>query len=1194
MRDRFKPGLIKKVVRPGLFVVALVAAVALIVFLPRAADARQPVAPARQGSLPGATQQAGSGASDPFYAEVFAPIKDDVHIKIPYQSLKTWDPASDESVDHYANVPAIQQSVIRKTANIPRVMGIQNYDNPDATNNINTKQSGPTYFYDRQIFEGWNFIDEYVTFGWGPISVPSPQETTIAHKNGLPVIATVDFGDDSYLQDARDLIEKTDGKLWAVDKLVQMADTFHFDGWFFNMELSLGSADQVQSYKDLIAQLSQRTLKSGKRLIVVWYDSMNASGYLAYDGLTKAVADTFFLPVTEGRFFMDYRNFYGFAKARTNAGTRANDVFMGVNWWEWSQSGNAFEHIKALSDDDNGKPAWEQLSMGLWAIGFPTLGNNLKYDPNPVSAKQIHQYVENYWWNADAKPDKDLQFDSPKIPVNDQGKAVADYHQRTAVTTLPFTTTFNLGKGDRYFQNGKLVSDAPWGNLIEQDVLPNYLARANGVKVDLDFSDAFSGGTSLKAENSAAQDFAQDVPVYLANIENRSVPMGAARVTYKNGGTGTSEFYLKFANGRYSKGQLAPTGGDWKEIEVPSVDGQALVEMGMSRVAAGSSVSLGRIQLVGRTHLEATMYADPGAVPAGGTITYTTAITNTGEADAGGVTFSDAVPGDTSIVRGSLRCSDKGAVLVSGSPVLVSGMTIKARDTVTVEFAATVSKDKKSGTVVSNQGHVGYSGMAIPTSSPEHPGKGLPTIVKVQGGLDPGSQEWLIAEGSTGGGFDTWVLLQNPGTSRASVTVSFTTEAGRARPLNLFLAGGSRASIRVADYVPDMWQVSTVIKSDRPIVAERSTYWDKTRVGESDRAGSPAPYEMRGGHSELGVPVDPGDTAPRGSYVNYFAEGATAGAFDTWILLSNPNQKDAEAKITLMTEHGEATERRLLVRANSRATIHLDEHVPDSYHVATEVLSDEPLVAERSVYWDPDAPAKQPWQMMGGSSTSGVTTPGTRWFLAEGSTGGGFETFLLLLNPNEKKVTAHVDFSDPTGIIKTKLVDIPARSRVTLKTEDYAPDNFSVATRVLSSEPIVAERSTYWDRRSSSELNRMRDGHASAGTASAGHTWLVPEGSTAGGFDSWVLVANVSPVATRAKVTFMGIGGKIKSADVTIPAQARYSLHLNDYVPGQSGVSTLIESNGSLVVERAMYWDRNETKAPYEMMGGNSANGVQP
>jgi uncharacterized repeat protein (TIGR01451 family) len=1202
LESRYKSGWVTRALKPILLVLALAIAVALITFLPPGADARQPGQGSGQGPGPDGVKQTSGGSSDPFYAEVFAPIKDDINIKVPYSSLKSWEAAKDETVDRYANIPDIQPSVERKSANIPRVMGIQNYDNPTAANgNINTKQSGPTYFYDRQIFEGWNFIDEYVTFGWGPISVPSPQEITIAHKNGLPVIATVMLGNSSgasqaqYVVDARDLISKDNGNFWAVDKLVQLADTFHFDGWFINLELSLDPAG-AQDYSDFVTQLSKKMLKSGNRMIVVWYDTIDENGMKSYPGLTPGVAGLFFNPVMNGRFFADYRQIYDdkIDFTRTNAGTRASDAFMGVNWWEWCQSQTAVGEIQKLSDSNKAQTAGKQLPLGLWAIGFPTLGNNIKYDPQPVSARQIHEYAAGYWWNSDIVPAQ--KFDGKtdpdgKIPVNGQGKAMADYHQRTSVTTIPFTTSFNLGRGDRYFSNGKMVSDASWGNLVEQDILPNYLIQQDGVKVSFDFSDAFNGGTSLKVENGTARDFAGEAPIYLTGID--STPrIGEARLTYKNSGAGTGDFYLKFSGGKYSTGQLPPTDGRWKEIAIDAVSGQTLLEMGISRIAAGSSVNLGKIQVVGEAHLEATKYADPGSVKPGGRITYTTAIANTSDTDAGGISFSDEIPNDTSVVPGSLRCSDTNARVISKGPVVLTGITVKAEDTVTVEFSVEVRDDKRPGTVVSNQGHLSYDGIELPTSNREHPGKGLPTLVTVEQ-AHLGSNEWLIAEGSTGGGFDTYILVQNPGSDRASVTVTFASEAGPVKPVNLSMAPWSRATIRMADYVPDCWQVSTLVQSDRPIAAERSTYWDRQLVGESDRPGSPAPWQMRSGHSDLGVPVEAGGSTRRGSNVNYFAEGATAGIFDTWILLYNANKTDATARVTFMTEKGEVKYRSVVVGANSRATVHLDEYIPDSYHVSTEVVSDKPLVAERSVYWDPDESSKQPWQMTGGHSTSGTTTPGTRWFLTEGSTGGGFETFLLLLNPNEKKVTAHLTFSDITGIIRTRLVEIPARSRITLKASDYAPDNFSVATQVLCSEPIVAERSTYWDKGASSQLNRMRDGHAGAGISTAGHTWLVPEGSTGGGFDSWILIANISPVATAAKVSFMGEGGKIKSADVTIPAKSRYSLHLNDYVPGRSGVSTLIESGGSLVVERAMYWDRNETAEPYEMMGGNSASGVQ-
>jgi len=104
---------------------------------------------------------------------------------------------------------------------------------------------------------------------------------------------------------------------------------------------------------------------------------------------------------------------------------------------------------------------------------------------------------------------------------------------------------------------------------------------------------------------------------------------------------------------------------------------------------------------------------------------------------------------------------------------------------------------------------------------------------------------------------------------------------------------------------------------------------------------------------------------------------------------------------------------------------------------------------------------------------------------------------------------------------------------------------------------------------------------------------MVPEGSTGGGFDSWVLVSNPAESDVRATVTFMTGAGSRGTFDVVIKAESRYTIHVNDYVPGEFGVSTRVQADGVVVVERAMYWDRNERAGvqPYEMMGGHSASG---
>jgi Family of unknown function (DUF5719) len=462
-----------------------------------------------------------------------------------------------------------------------------------------------------------------------------------------------------------------------------------------------------------------------------------------------------------------------------------------------------------------------------------------------------------------------------------------------------------------------------------------------------------------------------------------------------------------------------------------------------------------------------------------------------------------------------------------------------------------------------------------------------------------GSTSWVVPEGSTGGGFDTWILIQNPNSEEVDVEVTFATQEGPRDPVFVKMPPESRTTLRVADFVPDNFSVSAIVKAGSPVVVERSMYWDKKLTGESGTPGSPQPYEMRDGHANLAVPWEAVYRAPGSQDQQraiYFPEGSTAPGFDTWVLLTNPEAADASTKVTLMTPQGVALEKEITVPSLSRKTVHVDELLPGQPEVAVEVTSSTPLMAERSMYWDPNEAALAPYQMTGGHSTGGSTEAANSWYLAEGATAEGFETYVLLLNPQEQSATVNATFTNADGVAGRAKIIIPPRSRSTLKLSDYVPNDFQVSTRVTSDRPIVAERSTYWDKRKAGEPCAMRGGHSTMGFHFTSGTWVIPEGSTGGGFDSWVLISNTNDASVGATVTFMTREGPGKPFDISVKANSRYTLHVNDYVPDDFNVSTRITSKGGLVVERAMYWDRREAEGiqSFEMMGGHSAQGFTP
>ncbi|MFR4547971.1 MAG: endo-beta-N-acetylglucosaminidase [Bifidobacterium breve] len=76
--------------------------------------------------------------------------------------------------------------------------------------------------------------------GEGIIVPPSPDVTDMGHTNGVPVLGTVFFpqnvsgGKVEWLDQT--LAQKSDGSFPVADKLIEVATTYGFDGWFINQE----------------------------------------------------------------------------------------------------------------------------------------------------------------------------------------------------------------------------------------------------------------------------------------------------------------------------------------------------------------------------------------------------------------------------------------------------------------------------------------------------------------------------------------------------------------------------------------------------------------------------------------------------------------------------------------------------------------------------------------------------------------------------------------------------------------------------------------------------------------------------------------------------------------------------------------------------------------------------------------------
>ncbi|NPV60688.1 MAG: hypothetical protein HPY75_13655 [Actinobacteria bacterium] len=272
-------------------------------------------------------------------------------------------------------------------------------------------------------------------------------------------------------------------------------------------------------------------------------------------------------------------------------------------------------------------------------------------------------------------------------------------------------------------------------------------------------------------------------------------------------------------------------------------------------------------------------------------------------------------------------------------------------------------------------------------------------------GVTEPANTWYLAEGYTGGDFDTWVLVQNPGSEDARVTLSFQLPPGKSAPdKEIVLPAGTRQSIHLDELegLSDT-DVSTKVTSDKPVVAERAVYFNYNG--------------KEGGHDSIGV------TEPANTW--YLAEGYTGGDFDTWVLVQNPGSEDARVTLSFQLPPGKsAPDKEIVLPAGTRQSIHLDEleGLSDT-DVSTKVTSDKPVVAERAVYFNYNGKE-------GGHDSIGVTEPANTWYLAEGYTGGDFDTWVLVQNPGSEDARVTLSFQLPPGkSAPDKEIVLPAGTR---------------------------------------------------------------------------------------------------------------------------------------------------------------------
>ncbi|MBK5093731.1 MAG: S8 family serine peptidase, partial [Actinobacteria bacterium] len=302
-------------------------------------------------------------------------------------------------------------------------------------------------------------------------------------------------------------------------------------------------------------------------------------------------------------------------------------------------------------------------------------------------------------------------------------------------------------------------------------------------------------------------------------------------------------------------------------------------------------------------------------------------------------------------------------------------------------------------------------------------------------GVRSPSETWYLAEGSSAWGFECWLLIQNPNPSEATCTVTYMIEGAGPQTFIKKVPASSRATFNMSDDIGEA-DASIKVTSNLPVIPERAMYRNNRREG----------------HDSIGT------TSPATDY--FLAEGTTAWGFTTYVLVQNPQDSATDVTVTYMTNTGPVYQTPFTMPANSRKTIRVNDILPNM-DLSTRVHGSQPIIAERAMYWDNGTGEAC-------HDSIGMASAHSDFYLPDGETSNGRETWTLVQNPGSSSVAVEVSYLSPSGSGNVIFYDnIGANSRKTYNMADQGVSG-RAAVKVRSLTPgqkIMVERAMYWSNR---------------------------------------------------------------------------------------------------------------------------------
>ena len=444
-----------------------------------------------------------------------------------------------------------------------------------------TWKSLPRYCFEGDNFSLWSYVDVH-----GNWTAPWFRSTAgimdVAHKNGvkvgcvwsIPWAAQVNLtASDDNSKKMQKLLEKdSQGNFKHSQQLVELMKYYGIDQIGVNSEFYSNPAT-LTDFRNFIKECHKKAKEIGWDFQLAWYDGTNNTGGISFDRGLGSHNNQMFGDkdnIVADQLFFNY-NWSGSmlsssVNAAQNLGRNPFDLYAGFDIQGRALKNDYWDALKS-----------NKISIGFWGAHAQSLIQQSATDDgtSDLAIQKAYLLKQELLFSGGNHNPALLPATRTDASLSNSDlktfQGLATYlTAKSTIQQLPFVTRFNLGNGQKFYNEGRVAFDHKWYNINTQDFMPTWrwwitdrqdqvtkAGLSDFIKPELTFDDAYFGGSCLRMSGATA--FSR---VKLFKTLLTVNPENTLSLTYKMKTTEATHAKLFVA----LRGKLT----EYKEVEIPA------------------------------------------------------------------------------------------------------------------------------------------------------------------------------------------------------------------------------------------------------------------------------------------------------------------------------------------------------------------------------------------------------------------------------------------------------------------------------------------------------------------------------------------------------------------------------------------------------------------------------------------------